>query len=106
MFIIEYFLPYNNFIIIFTLIILNIFLVYKRSYWYTILIGNLLLLALLVIIGFNPVDTFFDIMDIIVGFLSGILDKFWDIITNIFNKIGDFIVGIFERIADWILPWR
>ena len=110
MFIIEYFLPYNNFIVLITLILFNIILISRRSYWYTFILGNSLILAILVIIGFNPLNTFLDIITIMIDFFSIILNKIWDIIKNIFNfiinLIWDMIKGIINWILDLILPWR
>lgn len=76
----EFFLPYNNFIVIFSLIILNIFLIARRSYWQTFLIGNGFLLAILLIIGLNPVQTFTDIIRTIIEFVIDILEQLADII--------------------------
>ena len=72
---IDYFLPYNNFIVIISIIILNIFLLAKRSYWQTFLIGNGLLLAVLIIIGFNPVETFSTIVQTMIDFIIDILNE-------------------------------
>lgn len=99
MFIIEYFYPYNNFIIIFCIILLNTFLMFKRSYWQTFLIGNLLLLAFLVIIGFDPVKTFLDIIKLMIDFISDVFKQFGNFLEEIFKDIKDSIL-------DWILPWR
>lgn len=85
--IIDYFLPYNNFIVFLCLIILNLILIFKRSYWQTFLIGNLLLLAILIIIGFNPVQTFRDVVSEMFGFFKDVLEEFW------------------QSIKDLILPW-
>lgn len=85
--IIDYFLPYNNFIVVFCLIVLNIILIFKRSYWQTFLVGNLLLIAILVIVGFNPIQTAKDIVGEMFGFLKDILEEFW------------------QSIKDLILPW-
>lgn len=87
MVIIDYLLPYNNFIVFFCLIILNIVLILRRSYWQTFLIGNLLLLAILIIIGFNPVQTFRDVVSEMFGFFKDVLEEFW------------------QSILDLILPW-
>ena len=87
MFIIDYFLPYNNFIVFFCLIILNLTLILRRSYWQTFLIGNLLLLAFLTIIGFNPFQTF------------------WAVIREMFNFLKDVLEEFWESIKDLILPW-
>lgn len=78
--ILEFFLPYNNFIVIFSLIILNIVLILRRSYWQTFLIANILLLTFLVIIGFSPLDTFIDMLDIIAQYLKELTDKILDLI--------------------------
>lgn len=67
--------PYNNFIVLFSIIILNIFLLAKRSYWQTFLIGNGLLLAILIIIGFNPVETFSTIVQTMIDFIIDILNE-------------------------------
>ena len=67
--------PYNNFIVLFSIIILNIFLLAKRSYWQTFLIGNGLLLAVLIIIGFNPVETFSTIVQTMIDFIIDILNE-------------------------------
>lgn len=99
MFIIEYFYPYNNFIIIFCIILLNTFLMFKRSYWQTFLIGNLLLLAFLVIIGFDPVKTFLDIIKLMIDFISDVFKQFGNFLEEIIKDIKDSIL-------DWILPWR
>ena len=72
---IDYFLPYNNFIVITSIIILNIFLLAKRSYWQTFLIGNGLLLAILGLIGFNPVETFSTIVQTMIDFIVDILNE-------------------------------
>jgi len=72
---IDYFLPYNNFIVIISIIILNIFLLAKRSYWQTFLIGNGLLLAILGLIGFNPVQTFSSIVQTMIDFIVDILNE-------------------------------
>ena len=85
--IIEYFLPYNNFIVFLCLIILNLILIFKRSYWQTFLISNLLLLAFLILIGFDPLQTFIDVVSIMFDFFSNVLKEFWD------------------TIKDLILPW-
>lgn len=69
MVIIKYFLPYNNFIVLLVLIIFNIYLILKRSYWYTFILGNALLLAFLVIIGFDPMGTFNDIISLMIDFI-------------------------------------
>ena len=87
MVIIEYLLPYNNFIVIFSLIILNLILILRRSYWQTFLIGNLLLFAILILIGFSPLQTFRDIIGEMFGFLKDVLEEFW------------------QSIKDLILPW-
>lgn len=76
----EFFLPYNNFIVILSLIILNIVLILRRSYWQTFLIANMLLLTFLVIVGFSPLDTFIDILDIIAQYLQELTDKLLDLI--------------------------
>lgn len=78
--ILEFFLPYNNFIVIFSLIILNIVLILRRSYWQTFLIANILLLTFLVIVGFSPLDTFIDMLDIIAQYLEELTDKILDLI--------------------------
>ena len=85
--IIDYFLPYNNFIVVFCIIILNLILILRRSYWQTFLIGNLLLIAFLVIIGFNPIQTAKDIVGEMFNFFEEILNEFW------------------QSIKDLILPW-
>ena len=85
--IIDYFLPYNNFIVLFCIIILNLILILRRSYWQTFLIGNLLLLAILILIGFSPLRTFRDIIGEMFGFLKDVLEEFW------------------QSIKDLILPW-
>lgn len=85
---IDYFLPYNNFIVVFSLIVLNIILIFKRSYWQTFLVGNLLLIAILVIIGFHPIQTAKDIVGEMLGFLKDVLQEFW------------------QSILDLIFPWR
>lgn len=87
MIIIDYFLPYNNFIVLCCIIILNLILILRRSYWQTFLIANLLLLAILIIIGFNPVQTFHDIVAEMFGFFKSVLEEFW------------------QSIKDLILPW-
>jgi hypothetical protein len=87
MVIIDYFLPYNNFIVLFCIIILNLILILRRSYWQTFLIGNLLLFAILILIGFNPLQTFRDIIGEMFGFLKDVLEEFW------------------QSIKDLILPW-
>ena len=81
--IIEYLLPYNNFIVFFCIIILNIVLILRRSYWQTFLIGNLLLLAILIIIGFNPVQLFTDVISEMFNFLKNVLIEFWDTIKDL-----------------------
>ena len=77
---IDYFLPYNNFIVIISIIILNIFLMARRSYWQTYLIGNGLLLAFLLIIGFDPVETFTDIISTLIDFIIDIFEQLGDVI--------------------------
>lgn len=84
MVIIEYFLPYNNFIVFFILVIFNLLLVFKRSYWQTFLIGNMLIIAFLVIIGFNPLQTAKDIT-------SEMFNFFDDILKGLFKSIWDLI---------------
>lgn len=76
----EIFLPYNNFIVIISLIVLNIFLIARRSYWQTFLIGNGFLLAILLIIGLNPVQTFTEIIRTIIEFVIDILEQIADIV--------------------------
>ncbi len=88
MVIIDYLLPYNNFIVFLSIIILNIVLILRRSYWQTFLIGNLLLFAILILIGFNPLQTFRDIIGEMFGFLKDVLEEFW------------------QSILDLIFPWR
>lgn len=97
--IIDYFLPYNNFIILFSLAILNILLVSKRSYWQTFLIANLLILAFLTVIGFNPAKPFLDVIKLMIDFIGDILNQFGDIISSIFEMLK-------EKILDWIFFWR
>lgn len=96
---INYFLPYNNFIVLFCLAILNIWLVAKRSYWQTFLIANLLILAFLAIIGFNPAKPFIDVISLMIDFIGDILEQFGDILSNIFEMLK-------EKILDWIFFWR
>lgn len=81
--IIDYLLPYNNFIVLFCLIILNIVLILRRSYWQTFLIGNLLLLAILIIIGFDPVQTFTNVISEMFNFLKNALEEFWDTLKDL-----------------------
>lgn len=81
--IIDYFLPYNNFIVFLSIIILNLILILRRSYWQTFLIGNLLLLAILIIIGFNPLQTFNDILGEMFNFLKNALEEFWSTIKDL-----------------------
>ena len=83
MVIIDYLLPYNNFIVFFCIIILNLILILRRSYWQTFLIGNLLLFAILIIIGFNPLQTFRDIIGEMFGFLKDVLEEFWQSILDL-----------------------
>ena len=78
--IIEFFLPYNNFIVLLSLIILNIFLMARRSYWQSYLIGNGFLLAVLLIFGFDPGETFNDIIRTLIEFIIDILEQLADII--------------------------
>lgn len=87
MIIIDYLLPYNNFIVFFCFIILNIVLILKRSYWQTFLIGNLLLIAILILIGFDPIQTARDIVREMFNFFEDILRDFW------------------QSIKDLIIPW-
>ena len=87
MIIIDYFLPYNNFIVFFCMIILNVILILKRSYWQTFLISNLLLLAILIIVGFSPVQLFKDVVREMFNFFEDVLKEFW------------------QSIKDLILPW-
>jgi len=96
---IEYFLPYNNFIVLFSLAILNLFLISRRSYWQTFLIANLLILAFLTVIGFNPAKPFIDIIKLMIDFIGDILNQFGEIISSIFEMIK-------EKILDWIFFWR
>jgi len=51
------------------------------------LIGNLLLFAILILIGFSPLQTFRDIIGEMFGFLKDVLEEFW------------------QSIKDLILPW-
>lgn len=81
--IIDYFLPYNNFIVFLSIIILNLILILRRSYWQTFLIGNLLLLAILIIIGFNPLQTFNNILSEMFNFLKNALEEFWSTIKDL-----------------------
>lgn len=81
--IINYLLPYNNFIVLFCIIILNIVLILRRSYWQTFLIGNLLLLAILIIIGFDPVQTFRSVISEMFNFLKNVLEEFWDTLKDL-----------------------
>lgn len=81
--IIDYFLPYNNFIVFLSIIILNIVLILRRSYWQTFLIGNLLLLAILIIIGFNPVQTFNDVLREMFNFLKNAIEEFWSTLKDL-----------------------
>lgn len=81
--IIDYFLPFNNFIVIFILVILNLILILRRSYWQTFLVSNLLLIAILVIIGFNPIQPAKDIVGEMFGFFKDILDEFWSTIKDL-----------------------
>lgn len=81
--IINYLLPYNNFIVFFCIIILNIVLILRRSYWQTFLIGNLLLLAILIIIGFDPVQTFRSVISEMFNFLKNVLEEFWDTLKDL-----------------------
>lgn len=97
--IIDYFLPYNNFIVLFSLAILNILLVSKRSYWQTFLVANLLILAFLTVIGFNPAKPFIDVISLMIDFIGDILEQFGDILSNIFEMLK-------EKILDWIFFWR
>lgn len=78
--IIEFFLPYNNFIVLLSLIILNIFLMARRSYWQSYLIGNGFLLAVLLIFGFDPTKTFTDVIRTLIEFIIDILEQLADII--------------------------
>lgn len=71
----ELFLPYNNFIVLFSIIILNVFLIARRSYWQTFLIANGLLLAILIIVGLNPVETFSTIVQTMIDFIVDILNE-------------------------------
>ena len=81
--IIDYFLPYNNFIVFLCLIILNLILIFKRSYWQTFLISNLLLLAVLIIVGFNPVQLFKDVVGEMFNFFEDVLKEFWQSIKDL-----------------------
>lgn len=78
--IIEFFLPYNNFIVLISIVILNIFLMARRSYWQSYLIGNGLLLAFLLIFGFDPTRTFTDVIRTLIDFILDILEQLADII--------------------------
>lgn len=86
MVIIDYLLPYNNFIVIFSLIILNLILILRRSYWQTFLVSNLLLIAILVIVGFNPLQPAKDVVGEMFNFLEDVLKEFW-------KSIWDLIFG-------------
>jgi uncharacterized membrane protein YeiH len=97
--IIEYFLPYNNFLVLFSLAILNLFLISRRSYWQTFLIANLLILAFFVVLGFNPAAPFINIISIMIDFIGDILTQFGDVLSDIFEMLK-------ERILDWIFFWR
>lgn len=114
--IIEYFLPYKNFIIIFGLVILNIVLIFKRSYWQTFLIANTLLLALFAMIGFIPFNTPTENVSNIsndgIRTISnsnngnnGIIDEFFRIIGTFFEKLLDLIFDLIKDIIDRIIPW-
>lgn len=83
MVVIEYFLPYNNFIVLFCLIIFNFILILRRSYWQTFLIGNLLLFAVLFIIGFDPFQMFFDIISKMFELLNNVLRSFWESLIDL-----------------------
>lgn len=72
---------------------------FKRSYWQTFLIGNLLLLAFLVIIGFDPLQTFLDVIKIMIDFIGRVIEQFGQILEIIFRNIKD-------KILDWIFFWR
>ena len=97
--IIDYFLPYNNFIVLFGLAILNLFLISRRSYWQSFLIANLLILAFLTVIGFNPAKPFIDIISLMIEFIGNILEQFGEILSSIFEMLK-------EKILDWIFFWR
>ncbi len=58
-------------------------LILRRSYWQTFLIGNLLLLAILIIIGFNPVQTFNDVLTEMFNFLKNALEEFWSTLKDL-----------------------
>ena len=112
--IIEYFLPYKNFIIIFGLVILNIILIFKRSYWQTFLIANTLFLALFAMIGFIPFDTPTESINTISNnggirtmqnSNGGIIEKFFEIIGMFFEKIINLIFDLISKIIDKIIPW-
>ena len=97
--IIDYFLPYNNFIVLFGLAILNLFLISRRSYWQSFLIANLLILAFLTVIGFNPAKPFIDIISLMIEFIGNILEQFGEVLSSIFEMLK-------EKILDWIFFWR
>ena len=114
--IIEYFLPYKNFIIIFGLVILNIVLIFRRSYWQTFLIANTLLLALFAMIGFIPFETPNEGINTVasegVRTMSnsnngnnGIIEEFFKIIGMFFEKILNLIFDLIKKIIDKIIPW-
>ena len=111
--IIEYFLPYKNFIIIFGLVILNIVLIFKRSYWQTFLIANTLLLALFAMIGFIPFETPTDGINTVANegvrtmtnSNNGIIEEFFKIIGMFFEKILNLIFDLIKKIIDKIIPW-
>lgn len=114
--IIEYFLPYKNFIIIFGLVILNIVLIYKRSYWQTFLIANTLFLALFAMIGFIPFETPTDGINTVANEgvktmansnngNNGIIEEFFKIIGMFFEKILNLIFDLIKKIIDKIIPW-
>lgn len=106
--IIEYFLPYKNFIIIFGLVILNIVLIFKRSYWQTFIIANTLFLALFAMIGFIPFETPNEGINTVVNSNNGnngIIEEFFKIIGMFFEKILNLIFDLIKKIIDKIIPW-
>lgn len=52
----------------------------RRSYWQSYLIGNGLLLAFLLIFGFDPTRTFTDVIRTLIDFILDILEQLADII--------------------------
>lgn len=98
------------------MVILNIVLIYKRSYWQTFLIANTLFLALFAMIGFIPFETPTDGINTVANEgvktmansnngNNGIIEEFFKIIGMFFERILNLIFDLIKKIIDKIIPW-